>query len=71
MKANAKIVTDADPAWYLRYIDIRVGSPDVEEIFNITKPISPHEVKIKSFNIGNCMHYYAIACLCFHCNIER
>ena len=55
MKANAKIVTDADPAWYLRYIDIRVGSPDVEEIFNITKPISPHEVKIKSFNIGNCM----------------
>ena len=27
-----------------RYLNIYVGSPDVEESFNITKPISPHEV---------------------------
>lgn len=26
-----------------RYLNIYVGSPDVEESFNITKPISPHE----------------------------
>ena len=27
-----------------RYLNIYVGMPDVEEGFNITKPISPHEV---------------------------
>ena len=49
VEANSKVVTDADPVWYLRYLDIQVGRPDVEESFNITKPISPHEV-IKCFN---------------------
>ena len=48
VEANSKVVTDADPVWYLRYLDIQVGRPDVEESFNITKPISPHEV-IKCF----------------------
>lgn len=43
VKANEKITTDADPVWYLKYLNIYVGSPDVEESFNITKPISPHE----------------------------
>ena len=37
-------MTDADPVWYLKYLDIQVGRPDVEESFNITKPVSPHEV---------------------------
>ena len=27
-----------------RYLNIYVGMPDVEEGYNITKPISPHEV---------------------------
>ena len=46
MQANAKVITDADPVWYLKYLDIRVGTPDVEESFNITKLISPHEVNV-------------------------
>ena len=49
VEANAKIVTDADPVWYLKYLDIQVGRPDVEESFNITKPVSPHEVN-KNFD---------------------
>ena len=31
-----------------RYLNIYVGMPDVEEGFNITKPISPHEVSAES-----------------------
>lgn len=46
VKANEKITTDADPVWYLKYLNIYVGSPDVEESFNITKPISPHEASL-------------------------
>ena len=30
-----------------RYLNIYVGMPDVEEGFNITKPISPHEVSLR------------------------
>ena len=29
-----------------RYLNIYVGMPDAEEGFNITKPVSPHEVNI-------------------------
>ncbi|XP_015757579.1 PREDICTED: DNA-directed RNA polymerase III subunit RPC2-like [Acropora digitifera] len=47
MRANEKITTDADPVWYLKYLNIYVGSPDVEESFNITKPISPHECRLR------------------------
>ncbi|KAI5213231.1 Dna-Directed Rna polymerase Iii Subunit Rpc2 [Manis pentadactyla] len=43
MKANEKVTSDADPMWYLKYLNIYVGLPDVEESFNVTRPVSPHE----------------------------
>ncbi|KAK2158794.1 hypothetical protein LSH36_164g11051 [Paralvinella palmiformis] len=47
MKANDKITSDADPNFYMKYLNIYVGMPDVEEGFNITKPISPHECRLR------------------------
>lgn len=47
MKANEKVTSDADPAFYMKYLDIRVGMPDVEESFNITKRVSPHECRLR------------------------
>ncbi|KAK3098091.1 hypothetical protein FSP39_016018 [Pinctada imbricata] len=47
MKANEKILSDADPNFYMKYLNIYVGMPDVEEGFNITKPISPHECRLR------------------------
>lgn len=35
---------DVLPWFNCRYSNIYVGMPDVEEGFNITKPVSPHEV---------------------------
>ena len=32
--ANERITSNADPMFYLKYLDVRVGSPDVEEGFN-------------------------------------
>ena len=52
MRANEKITSDADPMFYLKYLNIHVGSPDVEEGFNITKSISPHEVYIYNISIS-------------------
>lgn len=31
---------------FFRYLNIYVGMPDVEESFNVTRPVSPHEVSI-------------------------
>ncbi|ELT94631.1 hypothetical protein CAPTEDRAFT_178602 [Capitella teleta] len=47
MKANNKITSDADQNFYMKYLNIYVGMPDVEEGFNITKPISPHECRLR------------------------
>nr|XP_033807945.1 DNA-directed RNA polymerase III subunit RPC2 isoform X2 [Geotrypetes seraphini] len=47
MKANEKVTSDADPMWYLRYLNIYVGAPDVEESFNVTRPVSPHECRLR------------------------
>ncbi|XP_030837083.1 DNA-directed RNA polymerase III subunit RPC2 [Strongylocentrotus purpuratus] len=47
MIANEKITSDADQTFYMKYLNIYVGSPDVEESFNITKPTSPHECRLR------------------------
>lgn len=47
MKANQQINSDADPNFYLKYLNISVGNPEVEESFNVTKPIAPHECRLR------------------------
>lgn len=32
--------------FFYRYLNIYVGMPDVEESFNVTRPVSPHEVSL-------------------------
>ncbi|XP_014670724.1 PREDICTED: DNA-directed RNA polymerase III subunit RPC2-like [Priapulus caudatus] len=47
VKANEKVTCEADPNFYVKYLDIYVGMPDVEESFNITKSVSPHECRLR------------------------
>ncbi len=47
MKANELITSDADPSFYLKYLNISVGKPSVEESFNVTKLIAPHECRLR------------------------
>ena len=35
---NQKITSNADPLFYLKYLDVRVGSPDIEEGYNQVRP---------------------------------
>ena len=41
-----KIVCDADPNFYMKYLDINIGTPNVEESFNC-----PRSVVITSRNV--------------------
>jgi len=45
--ANEKIVSNADPMFYLKYLDVRVGSPDVEEGFNQVQTTNPHDCRLR------------------------
>ncbi|KAL1131980.1 hypothetical protein AAG570_011591, partial [Ranatra chinensis] len=47
VKANEKVVSEADPQFYLRYLNIYVGMPDIEEGFNITRTTTPHECRLR------------------------
>ena len=47
VKANELVTTEADPSFYLKYLNIAVGKPDIEESINVTKPIAPHECRLR------------------------
>ncbi|XP_046663872.1 DNA-directed RNA polymerase III subunit RPC2 [Homalodisca vitripennis] len=47
VKANEKVLSDADPLFYVKYLNIYVGLPDVEEGFNITRSTTPNECRLR------------------------
>lgn len=44
-KVNNKIVSDVDEDFYLKYRNIRVGTPQITENFKIRK-VTPHECRM-------------------------
>ncbi|KAM7288467.1 DNA-directed RNA polymerase III subunit RPC2 [Ixodes scapularis] len=47
VRANEKITSDADPQFYLKYLDIHIGKPDVEENCVASKATTPHECRLR------------------------
>ena len=45
VKANEKVTSSADPMFYLKYLDVHVGTPEVEESFNVVKSVTPHDCR--------------------------
>lgn len=50
VKANEKVLSDADSLFYVKYLNVDVGSPDVEESFNVTRTTTPHECRLRDLN---------------------
>lgn len=51
MKANAEVKCEADPNWYLRYTDINVGKPDIDEgVLTGTRLTTPNECRLRDLN---------------------
>ena len=49
--ANKEVRCDADPNWYMRYTDITVGKPDIDEgVLTGTKPTTPNECRLRDLN---------------------
>ncbi|KAK7205749.1 hypothetical protein BZA70DRAFT_294831 [Myxozyma melibiosi] len=47
VKANEKVVSDVDPEFYLKYLDIRVGMPQRKEQNSLNTNIHPHECRLR------------------------
>lgn len=47
LKANEYIHCEADPNWFVQYTDIRVGMPDIEESFGMSRRTTPHECRLR------------------------
>ena len=47
MKANEKVTCEADPTFYLKYLNIYVAEPQIEESFNVFRKIYPHECRLR------------------------
>ena len=44
---NQKIVSNSDPLFYLKYLDVRVGAPDIEEGYNQVQSTTPHDCRLR------------------------
>lgn len=47
LKANEYIYCEADPNWFVQFIDIKVGTPDIEESFGMSRKTTPHECRLR------------------------
>ncbi|KAF5094949.1 hypothetical protein D0Z00_003324 [Geotrichum galactomycetum] len=47
VKANQKIVSDVDPQFYFKYLDIRVGTPQRQDLDSFNNSITPHECRLR------------------------
>ncbi|XP_076040363.1 RNA polymerase III subunit RpIII128 isoform X1 [Oratosquilla oratoria] len=47
VKANSRVTSDVDPLFYVKYMDVRVGKPNIEEGMNIAKETAPHECRLR------------------------
>ena len=47
VKANDKVTSSADPMFYLKYLDVHVGTPDVEDGFQMSQSITPHDCRLR------------------------
>jgi len=45
-KGNQKILSEVDPDWYMKYLDIRVERPCTLEQY-MTRRITPHECRLR------------------------
>ncbi|CAF3552571.1 unnamed protein product [Rotaria socialis] len=50
MLANQEILIESDPSFYMRYLNIEVLSPSIEEGYNILRPITPHECRLRDMS---------------------
>ncbi|RXG59274.1 hypothetical protein Avbf_06624 [Armadillidium vulgare] len=47
VEANSKITTEVDALFYVKYKDVRVGKPNIEEGLDMIKEATPHQCRLR------------------------
>lgn len=47
VEANQYVRSDVDPNFYLKYLDVEVGKPEIEEGLDVKRPSTPHECRLR------------------------
>lgn len=47
LTANDRVLCEADPNFYVKYTNIHVGKPDIEEGVGITRDATPQECRLR------------------------
>ncbi|KAB7501033.1 DNA-directed RNA polymerase III subunit RPC2 [Armadillidium nasatum] len=47
VEANSKITTEVDARFYVKYKDVRVGKPNIEEGLDMIKETTPHQCRLR------------------------
>ena len=47
VKANEKVTVDSDPSFYLKFLDVYVGEPSVEEDSYTWRDVTPFECRLR------------------------
>lgn len=47
VKSNSKVLSDADPLFYLKYLDVRIGKPDIDDGNMTTRTTTPNECRLR------------------------
>jgi DNA-directed RNA polymerase III subunit RPC2 len=50
MQANDKVTCNADPNFYIKYLDIRIAKPDNEEDVGVSRTVTPQECRLRDLS---------------------
>eukprot|EP01083_Nonionella_stella_P158427 515709_1 len=50
VNANEKVTSEADPNFWLKYTDIRIGKPSVEEELCVSDNLTPHQCRLRDMS---------------------
>lgn len=52
---NRMLTCDADPEWYMRYLDVRVGSPTTKVNY-VERRLTPHDCRLRDMTYSAPIH---------------
>lgn len=52
---NRTLTCDADPEWYMRYLDVRVGSPTTKVNY-VERKLTPHDCRLRDMTYSAPIH---------------
>ena len=64
-KGNQKILSEVDPDWYMKYLDVRVERPCTQEQY-MNRRVTPHECRLRDMTYSAPIKVRHTMCVCMY-----